>query len=254
MHALTAAELLAVWENGSALSSPRRALLILGAAAPETPPAELGRLSIGRRDDLLLQLRAAAFGPHLEATATCPHCGEKLEMAFNTDELRSLSPANVGSVVPPRTDVTAPLTLECDDHSLTFRLPDSFDLVEITTGSDLAQAETALLRRCVLSARNGNHVLTPDQLPAPVVTALAARLAEEDPQADLSLSLTCPACDHHWAESFDIVNFFWREIEAWSVRLLREVHTLAAAYGWSETEIVALSPARRRLYLEMIAS
>ncbi len=244
MRALTAAELLSVWENGASLSSPRRALALLCAAAPDTPPADLGRISIGRRDDLLLQLRAAAFGPRLEATATCPHCGEKLEMAFDTADLRS--PA------PPAS--TAPLALEFAGHSLTFRLPDSFDLVEITTLPDLAQAESALLRRCVLSARTGECPVLPDELPAPVITALAARLAEADPQADLRLSLTCPACDHRWSESFDIVAFFWREIEAWAARLLREVHTLAAAYGWSEAEIVALSPARRRLYLEMVAS
>jgi hypothetical protein len=30
------------------------------------------------------------------------------------------------------------------------------------------------------------------------------------------------------------------------------VHTLASAYGWSESEILALSDARRRLYMEMV--
>lgn len=241
MRALTATELLSVWENGGALSAPRRALLLLGSAAPGATPEELGRLPVGRRDELLLRLRAAAFGPRIEATAACPTCGEKLEMAFSTDELRS----------PGASDSCAPLTLEFEDHSLTFRLPDSFDLVEMTSVPDLAQAESALLRRCVLSARAGARVVSADELPAPVVTALAARLAEADPQADVRLSLACPACAHRWEEPFDIVTFFWREIEAWAVRILREVHTLAAAYGWSESEILALSPARRRLYLEL---
>jgi hypothetical protein len=244
MRALTATELLSVWENGTAMSAPRRALLLLGAAAPDATPDELGRLPVGQRDDLLLHLRAAAFGPRVEATAACPQCSEKLEMAFNTDDL--CSPAASASC--------APLMLEFEDHLLTFRLPDSFDLVEMTAVPDLAQAESALLRRCVLSARSGERVLSADELPAPVVTALAARLAEADPQADVRLSLACPACDHHWEEPFDIVTFFWREIESWAVRILREVHTLAAAYGWSEAEILALSPARRRLYLELAAA
>lgn len=244
MRALTATELLSVWEHGSALPAPRRALLLLGAAAPDATPEALGQLPVGQRDDLLLRLRAAAFGPRIEATAACPQCGEKLEMAFHTDDLRS-SGASASS---------APLTLEFEDHSLTFRLPDSFDLVELTSVPDLAQAESALLRRCVLSARSGGRVLSPDELPAPVVTALAARLAEADPQADVRLSLACPACEHRWEEPFDIVTFFWREIEAWAARILREVHTLATAYGWSEAEILALSPARRRLYLELAAA
>jgi hypothetical protein len=244
MRALTATELLSVWENGSALSAPRRALLLLGAAAPEATPEQLGRLPVGQRDDLLFRLRANAFGPGLEAIATCPGCGEKLEMTFKTDDLR----------VPAASAADPPLTLECAEHSITFRPPDGLDLVEMTAVPDLAEAESALLRRCVLSTRSGERVLSPEELPAPVVTALAARLAEADPQADVQLSLACPACNHRWEEPFDIVTFFWREIEAWAARILREVHALATAYGWSEAEIVTLSPARRRLYLELVAA
>jgi hypothetical protein len=244
MRALTATELLSVWENGGAKSAPHRALLLLGAAAPEATPEELGRLPVGQRDDLLFRLRASAFGPGLEATAVCPSCGEKLEMAFGTDDLRA----------PVASASGAPLTLEFAGHALTFRLPDGSDLVEMTAVSDLAEAEAALLRRCVLSARSGERVVSPEELPEPVVTALAAQLAEADPQADVQLSLTCPVCDHRWEEPFDIVTFFWREIEAWAARILSEVHTLATAYGWSEAEIVSLSPARRRRYLELVAA
>jgi hypothetical protein len=31
-----------------------------------------------------------------------------------------------------------------------------------------------------------------------------------------------------------------------------DVHTLASAYGWSESEILSLNPARREFYLEMV--
>ena len=67
-----------------------------------------------------------------------------------------------------------------------------------------------------------------------------------DPMADIHLALNCPSCEHKWEAPFDIVAFLWREISAAARRLLREVHTLASAYGWTETEILALSPARRR--------
>ena len=50
----------------------------------------------------------------------------------------------------------------------------------------------------------------------------------------------------------DIAGFFWAELDAWARRLLREIHTLARFYGWSEAEILALSPLRRRCYLEMV--
>jgi hypothetical protein len=35
----------------------------------------------------------------------------------------------------------------------------------------------------------------------------------------------------------------------WAERCLDQVHTLARAYGWSEAQILALSPVRRACYL-----
>ena len=48
--------------------------------------------------------------------------------------------------------------------------------------------------------------------------------------------------------------FLWAEIHAWAQQLLRDVHTLAIAYGWSETEVLALPAARRRAYLDLVQS
>ena len=76
-------------------------------------------------------------------------------------------------------------------------------------------------------------------------------MARADPQADVTFSITCPACGHAWQAIFDIVSFFWREVNAWSYRLLYEVHLLASAYGWREADILAMSPWRRQCYLEM---
>jgi hypothetical protein len=53
---------------------------------------------------------------------------------------------------------------------------------------------------------------------------------------------------------FDAGSFFWSELGAWARRLLHEIHSLARAYGWSESEILTLSPARRQAYLELIGS
>ncbi len=51
---------------------------------------------------------------------------------------------------------------------------------------------------------------------------------------------------------FDVVSFFWSEICVQAKRLLREVHTLARAYGWREADILNMSTARRQFYLEMV--
>ena len=50
----------------------------------------------------------------------------------------------------------------------------------------------------------------------------------------------------------DIGCFVWAEIESRARRLLWEVHTLAAAYGWSEGETLALSSSRRANYIRLV--
>jgi hypothetical protein len=77
-------------------------------------------------------------------------------------------------------------------------------------------------------------------------------MAQADPQADIQLDLSCPACQHHWQAAFDVVAFLWNEIDSWAHRILSDIHVIASAYGWSEADILALSAARRQTYLDLI--
>jgi len=78
-----------------------------------------------------------------------------------------------------------------------------------------------------------------------------AAIEAADPQAHLVFDLQCAECGHAWKETFDIGSFLWAELEDLAVRTLHDVHALATAYGWTEEQILALSPARRALYLSM---
>ena len=64
--------------------------------------------------------------------------------------------------------------------------------------------------------------------------------------------MSCPGCGHQWEIQFDIVSYFWAELNDWAKRMLRMVSRLAGAYGWSEDHILNMSPRRRQLYLEMV--
>ncbi len=77
-------------------------------------------------------------------------------------------------------------------------------------------------------------------------------MSEADPTANIYLALSCPTCDHQWDAPFDIVTLFWHELHAWAIRLLREVHQLALAYGWREADILSLSEPRRSFYLGLM--
>ena len=87
------------------------------------------------------------------------------------------------------------------------------------------------------------------------VAALAAALAEADPGAELLLDLRCPACGERLAGAprrrRPSSGPRWRSRPA---GCCGEVHVLARAYGWREADVLALSPRRRRLYLEMVGA
>lgn len=265
MLPLTASEVLQVWERGQGLHPVDRALVLLAAALPGTPWEQLACLPVGRRDALLFSLRARTFGKHLTSYAECPHCGEKLEFEESIEDIASGSEiTGAASIAAISSDslvmANEMKTLEADGYVVQYRLPDSFDLAAIASARDPEAARQLLLERCVVgAARSGNSAGLESQnpvaagdLPAEIIALLSEKFEQVDPVADISLELTCPACGHRWQMPFDIVTFFWTEINNLAKRLLQEVHTLARAYGWREADILAMSAARRQAYLDMV--
>jgi hypothetical protein len=242
MRALSAPELLGAWERGLAQEPVERALTLLAAACGATPDA-LAELTIGRRDALLLTLREWTFGARMSGVVTCPACGERLELVFDLAEIRADTGASSGRAV----------ALTKDGYHVEFRPPDSGDLLALDGEHDSERQRQLLLARCLLAARHEGEPVPAERLPAEVVDAVTEGMARADPQADVTLAASCSACGHLWRAVFDIVSFFWAEIDAWAGRVLREVHALASAYGWPERDILALSPRRRQIYLEMVS-
>lgn len=248
MRPLSASELLAVWERGKDQSFFEKALLLLAVACPDYPADALSKLSLGRRDARLLSLREWIFGRQLAGLANCPSCGERLELTLNTSDLRVDLPEQSAEEPEPE-----PLSVNLGDHEVRFRLPNSQDLVEVSKVQDHALARILLLEHCLVSVYHQGRETAAGDLPEEVITAITERMEQADPQANMELDLSCPACSHEWRSAFDIVPFFWAEIHAWAIRMLHEVHALALAYGWREADILAMTPRRRQAYLEMIS-
>lgn len=243
MRALFPSELLEVWERGLAQPPTKRALALLAAACFDTPLEELAQLSMGQRDARLLELREWTFGPQMAAMATCPGCSERLELNFNIADIRVDPEINSGEM----------LSINVAGYKVRFRLPNSLDMEFINDSKDLTTNRHVLLERCILSAQHSGGEIAVDQLPADVISAVVEQMAKADPQADVQLALSCSSCGHQWQVILDIVSFFWNEINTWAYRILREVHILASAYGWSEVDILNMSPWRRQFYLEMVS-
>jgi len=230
-----------------------RALAILSVASPESSPAALARLSIGRRDASLLQLREWAFGSELAILAACPSCCQTLELTIPVSALRvSLDPKLDPTGVPileSASDLEGSLMLK--DYEVCYRSPNTEDIAGCT-GLEFAASRRKLLACCVTDARCQGRSVSAEELPDDVARKVVEQIAAIDPQADTRIDLTCPECHQRWKDVFDIVSFFWAEIDAWARRVLREVNVLARAYGWRESDILALSPVRRQIYLSMV--
>lgn len=242
MRSLSAHELLHIWEWGQTQHPIDRALSLLAVACPELTPEQLAQLSIGQRDAQLLTLREGLFGSQLTSLITCPQCGERLEIQLEAQDLRVAAEA-----ISP-----AILTTHVEDCTVEFRLPNSYDLAAIARYADPQQAQQSLLERCILQVSDNLEGISTGELPANLADAIAAQMAQADPQADMQLANECPICQCQWQTTFDILAFLWSEINTWAQRLLGEVHLLASVYHWHEADILAMSPNRRALYLEMI--
>lgn len=242
MKSLTASEILGIWEQGLAQSPVDCAIAILAAAYPESSPNMLAKLAIGERDSILLSLQEQTFGPAMVCLATCPSCGERLEVTLNVEDIQARPYGHSDK-----------LEVSAKGLSIQFRLPNSLDLMAIVGYDDVPAARQVLLERCLVGISDmGEEEFIASNLPSDIKETIAEKMAEADPQANVQLALLCPACRHEWQAVFDIVSFLWNEIDAWSRRILHDVHVLASAYGWSEADILAMNPRRRQTYLDMV--
>jgi hypothetical protein len=242
MPGLSAAATLELWEAALGLGPVERSLA-LAAEAGSAPagPDELARLPLGRRDARLLDLHAALAGRILEATASCPACGEHTDFAVDAHAL----PAPAGEPVEP-----APV--EIGGYSVSWRSPDSRDVAAAAETGDAAAAERVLLERCVTAATGPEGEVDASTLPSDVRDALAHAMAEADPLGEVLVNVACPACETEFVADLDVGGFVWAELQARARRVLREVDVLARAYGWTEAEVLSLPPPRRAAYLALV--
>src|SRR5579859_5730032 len=192
---LSAQDVVRAWEWGWNRHLIDRALFMLQLAAPDLTWDELAALSVGRRNAWLLSVREQLFGPVLACYVNCPRCTAALEFALDTANIRAAAESE---------QAAADYQLALDGWAVHFRLPDSRDLAALVDLAGHADARQLLLRRCVTQVSCDTVVQAPDALPEHVVTALADRLQDLDPQAEVRLRLTCEQCGYDWPATLDI--------------------------------------------------
>lgn len=238
LRALTGADELALAEAlAEGNSAPRAGNLLIGRCAAfgggTAPLGTLaaGDLALGDREIVFRALHVISLGTGIERRTACASCGEAVEYEFDLDQ-----PAET----PPEPGPT---------HRL--GVPGGSIACRVLTGSDLERAAAddeadpldilaeAVTGQREVSARLGREFL-------------GAALARLDPNAETAISLICPSCGgitRLWLDGFDLIR---RSLAAVG-GILAQIHALAAAYGWSEGEILALPRRRRLLYCRMVA-
>ncbi|WP_210586469.1 hypothetical protein [Streptomyces sp. GESEQ-35] len=277
-----AAELLATWEAGLGAAPAGRALLLHRTARPDLDAGALPQLPVGARETDLFTLRRALFGERMQVRLACVACGEDMEFDLDAAEIAgnlgghedhlssrvksatvrqrpfrgagNCATSHDGAAADEQQIVAHPaerlVRVAEGGWEVEFRLPGVADL---TAAARAADPRGALFTRCLVSAVYAGEVRPAEALPEPVQRRIAEAVEAADPGADVSLNVACPECGQATRAELDIASYLWTELDAWARDVLLDVHLLATAYGWSEPEILALSPLRRRYYLELCA-
>lgn len=230
--------LLQVWEIGTGQASIEKALTILSAAFPNTNKTALATWSIEQRDTQLFWIRQSIFGNQFINNANCPQCNEKVEWEMNISDFS----------LPPFSEniISENYSFNLADYFFNYRLPTSEDL--------RSEDPIEIFKNCLIESKKNEQDVSFDQLPQEIKESLEKEIQRNSPIANTSMLLNCPNCKHQWTMLFDIVSYLWVEIDIWAKRILQDVFILASNFGWSEQEILNMTPLRRQTYLNMIQS
>jgi hypothetical protein len=233
MRTLKEAEFVTLWEIGRSMHPLDQAVLTVQAAYPEVE--SVADWPIGRRNRALARLREAAFAAPYRGWTACQQCGEKLEF-----ELDARALVNDGAE-------SAVNNVEVQVRDERYRLPTSRDLAAVSKDGDASSAIQRLLERCHHGAAADRSAWSEAE-----IEEIGALMAAADPLAEIRMSFKCPTCAAAFEESIDLPAFLWAEMAARAKRMLTEVHLLASAYGWSQSEILGLSAARREFFVDAV--
>jgi len=211
-------------------------------------------LTIGDRARLLLSLRRQMFGNAMPCIVRCPACNERMDLELTADDLLLKRDA------PPQLCYEDVVEVDGERLRVTFHLPTGGE-VEKAVRSARENEETAaklLARGCIDKVTKNSHSdswkIEPPEWPEALYPEVSARIEELDPEAEIKLRLTCPACSREFEDFIDAGEYLFQELAACQRSTYQEIHQLAKAYHWSEADLLKMGSRKRRLYLELLAA
>ena len=227
--------LLAAWDAASAVPDVVRGPMVLAACGMlDTDPLDT---PLDRLGELALRCLTEAFGAAVDGVATCAACSGTLELTLDLTTFAAPGAPGVAGALPGR-------EVELGTGQVTVRVPTVRDLLAAAPEADPV---AVLVARCVHD--DGGRPVDAVRLTERDLAVLDAVLEELTGAGLTTLRTTCPDCAGEVVAVLDPAALLWNRVGTAAPNLLRDVAQLAAVFGWSEADVLAMSPARRRAYL-----
>lgn len=205
---------------------------VLQAAFEFPDGADAWSLASTERQAALLRLALSYGDWPVWFTTRCVACGELIDLSVRNDEF---------SVTAPDAPIPAELEVHLDGQTRRFAVPSGYH--EMIAEVAAYDPELAVLRAC---AQTGPEISVAD---APAwQQAFDAAVAPVLSQVQTDLRFDCPHCGEETSYWFDPLDWIARH----AAQCFDQVHILARGYGWSEQDILAMSPARQSIYLSLL--
>jgi hypothetical protein len=201
--------------------------LLVGAAGEAV---DVAALPLAIHDRLLSCIYVAEFGETVSCRAACSACSSPFEFRFALPELLAAQDRDAAGVGRLAED-------GCWAAPGGTRLrPPTLNDARTGAGADLIAA------------------ISSPRAAAEETAALAGFLERASPLLSLDIDTACPDCGAAQAVWFDLARFLVQALAGERPFLIRETHLVAARYGWSHAEIMALPREDRRAFAALIES
>jgi hypothetical protein len=219
-------------------TSTRTAVRLLSRVIEATPDWQAEDLTASDRDRLLGAIYRRGFGSRIESTQTCMECGSPFDLSLSLDELtQALERAARASNIRRLDDGSFET-----QSGVRFRLPTAREEIAVAENASAEVAAQRLAEWSILEAPPGVNA----------IAAVEEAVEEVAPVVDIDITTACPECGASQVLRFDLQFYVLQAILQERLQLLREMHRIASAYGWSHQEILDLRRSERRGLVDLI--
>ncbi len=213
----------------------------VGNQEPTWPTVQA--LAVADRQFLMRSLSVCLGMEKIWLTAACIECGRHFDFFINQSKLPV---KEAGKGFPfAATQISA--------GRCRLRVPNGADQEAIAAAEHCEDAVQLLARRCMVHLPD-NHTdrespgedgitISPDD-----VLLIESAIEQVAPEVGTRVQAACPECNRENIVDVDP----YMCLGQGRTQLFSEIHTLASAYHWSETEILSLPKNRRQRYLKLI--